>query len=264
MEEKIKKANIDNYSLASYYVEAKYNDDLLGNATCFFYKQETKFYLVTNWHVVTGKDPITNQILSPSGKTPNLLSVRIFINDKNNLIGWKFYNVQLYDPEERPLWFEYNKFKQRTDVIIIPIEIPDNLKVYCINEIEEPFNESTEALIGQDLFILGYPFGISRGAGFPIWKRASVASEPYLDMDNLPKIYLDTASRPGMSGSPVVIKEKRTVTLINKGENVSSRYYTKFVGVYSGRIVAEDVFEAQLGILWKRKIIDEIIIQHKE
>lgn len=38
-----------------------------------------------------------------------------------------------------------------------------------------------------------------------------------------------------------------------------SQYYMEFVGVYSRRIGAEDEFKAQLGRVWKRQVIEDII-----
>jgi hypothetical protein len=76
-----------------------------------------------------------------------------------------------------------------------------------------------------EVFILGYPFPIEL-PGYPVWKRGRIASEP--DLASLapalgssgrrkvkfgahPRDYLlaDTASRPGMSGAPV-IRRRRT------------------------------------------------------
>ena len=34
----------------------------------------------------------------------------------------------------------------------------------------------------------------------------------------------------------------------------------KFLGIYSGRILGQDEFEAQLGIVWKASIIEEIVV----
>ena len=36
-----------------------------------------------------------------------------------------------------------------------------------------------------------------------------------------------------------------------------------FLGVYSGRIGAEDNFKAQLGIVWKKTVIEEILAAKK-
>jgi hypothetical protein len=46
---------IDRFSLATVPVEQYANGKLLGSATAFVWKRDDKHYLVTNWHVVTGK-----------------------------------------------------------------------------------------------------------------------------------------------------------------------------------------------------------------
>jgi hypothetical protein len=60
---------------------------------------------------------------------------------------------------------------------------------------------------GMDVFVLGYPRGISGGGRFPLWKRGSIASEPDVNIDNLPMMYIDTATREGMSRAPVYAQE---------------------------------------------------------
>ena len=54
--------------------------------------------------------------------------------------------------------------------------------------------------VSADVFVLGYPRGISGGRGFPI----SIATEPKIDLDGVPKLLIDTATREGMSGGPVI------------------------------------------------------------
>lgn len=136
---------------------------------------------------------------------------------------------------------------------------PAILAVTTIEATIEPLNEETPVHVGSDVFILGYPFGITGGEKLPIWKRASIASEPAIDLDGLPKIFVDTASRPGMSGSPVILKQRRQATIIQG--NLISRYSMRFIGIYSGRIGSNDQLQAQLGIVWKAHVIDEIINQ---
>ena len=112
--------------------------------------------------------------------------------------------------------------------------------------------------LSQDVFILGYPFGSKWGL-FPIWKRGSIATEPAIDISNLPYYFVDTASRSGMSGSPVVVKERRPVTIMHENGRLE-RYFTHFLGIYSGREgVTEDESLIQLGRVWKPIVIDEII-----
>jgi hypothetical protein len=59
--------------------------------------------------------------------------------------------------------------------------------------------------IGMDVFVLGYPFGPGK-TGLPVWKRGSIASEPDLVPQVENYLLVDTASRPGMSGSPVILR----------------------------------------------------------
>ena len=96
---------------------------------------------------------------------------------------------------------------------------------------------------------------------FLFGKKASVASEPSLDLNDMPYYFADTATKPGMSGSPVVLYEKRPITLTESLHGKFSRHRTKIVGIYSGRIGAntENKNDAQLGRVWKVKMLDEII-----
>jgi hypothetical protein len=57
----------------------------------------------------------------------------------------------------------------------------------------------------MDVFVLGYPFGPGK-TGLPVWKRGSIASEPDLVPQVENYLLVDTASRPGMSGSPVILR----------------------------------------------------------
>ena len=77
----------------------------------------------------------------------------------------------------------------------------------------------------------------------------------------MPYFFADTATKEGMSGSPVIYYKERQITMVNKKENLLSRYRTKFVGVYSGRIgvTSERVNDAQLGRIWKEGMIEQII-----
>jgi hypothetical protein len=118
-----------------------------------------------------------------------------------------------------------------------------------------------EVMVGDDVFVLGFPLGLHGGGPFPIWKRASIASEPEIDLDGLPKLLIDTATRKGMSGSPVIAVRRgltnprgtsgfSDATIIGMAET--------FLGIYSGR-VDDDPLGAQIGIVWKASVVEEII-----
>jgi hypothetical protein len=250
--------SIDILSQASYFIECKFNEKIIASGTGFFVKRSDKYYLITNWHNVTGQNPVTGEYLSGKISFPNKIDVRIFRNQE--FIEWEKLTIDILDDDLNKLWLEHPIHGKSVDVIAIETVIPDYYSVTTIDEAIEPNNENTPLNIGNDVFILGYPFGISSGGGLPIWKRASIASEPVIDVDDLPKLFVDTASRPGMSGSPVVLKERRPMTIIDKNKGFS-RNFMRFVGVYSGRIGTKDELGAQLGIVWKSKVIEEIIFQ---
>ncbi|OYV31971.1 MAG: hypothetical protein B7Z81_13455 [Acidocella sp. 20-61-6] len=113
-------------------------------------------------------------------------------------------------------------------------------------------------LIGSDIFILGFPLGFAITGLLPVWKRGSVATEIDFDVNGLPSFIIDTATREGMSGSPVIARQFGGYTDTNHNVIMGSGPANKFLGVYSGRYVG-GIDEAHLGIVWKAAVIDEII-----
>ncbi|OBZ10740.1 hypothetical protein A8L34_19420 [Bacillus sp. FJAT-27264] len=253
---------IDEFSYSSYYAEVMFNEMKLSNATCFFYQYNERNYLVTNWHVVSGRNSITGETLNQHGAIPNILKVNLFFQ-QDVYMDLKSLNIKLYTESDEPTWFEWKEGHRYIDVAIIPVITPEEYRIFPINMLGDAYNEDTTPLVREDVFILGYPFGVDGGGGLPIWKRGSIASEPSIDIEGLPMLYVDTASRSGMSGSPVIYKERRPITLMDSQKKITSRYRTKFVGVYSGRIGADDEFKAQLGIVWKADIIEKMIKENE-
>lgn len=255
---------LDPLSYSSFYLDCYSDQVRLSSATCFFVKRCKQTFLVTNWHVVSGKDNQTKKCLDSRGLCPTKVAVSIY--KQSEYVERVMLDVPLYN-DRAPVWLEHPIHHEMVDVVAIPVTIPEGQDVCYVEDRIEMHNENTHANIKDDVFILGFPFGISEGEGFPIWKRASIASEPALDIHELPLMYVDTASRPGMSGSPVIYKEKRPVSLGKKDTNggliVESNYFMEFVGVYSGRIGVEDEVKAQLGKVWKKQSIEDIVRQFK-
>ncbi len=257
--------NINPYSLASYYVEPFFNDIALSKATCFFVRRNEKIYLITNWHVVSGKDADTLTVLDQTyAAIPNKL--RVFLpekagDDSLSFDSNTFIDIDLYNFDGQPLWYELKQSDRMIDVVAIPFEMdPGSLFLMPIDDAAEPFNERTAIEITSEVYVIGFPFGRIAGP-IPIWKKASIASEPEFDIDEFPYIFADTATREGMSGSPVVFFKQRPASLISEKDNLFSRHFTKIVGVYSGRIGANNqhLGDAQLGRVWKANIIDKLI-----
>jgi len=58
--------------------------------------------------------------------------------------------------------------------------------------------------VTSGLSIVGFPFGITGGGGLGVWVQGTIATEPSLDFDGMPRFLIDSRTRPGQSGSPVL------------------------------------------------------------
>lgn len=259
----IPKANIDKLSYTAIPLKIlsdqtdSQTEKTLGTATGFIYEYKEKYYLITNWHVVTGLNNETSVY-------PNLIEFPLQSNTKL-FIQWKRYKVNLYADQEMgvPNWFVHPEFKEKVDVVALKIDIPKEILVHPISRIEF---DQTKPTIADDIYILGFPYRYTGGGNFPIWKRGSIASEPDIDLEGLPKILVDTASRSGMSGAPVIYRRRGIHNLDDDGQLTNESVIGEiqgFIGIYSGRLKADsDPYDlrAQLGIVWKARVIEEIIL----
>lgn len=253
----------DPISAGSHHLELCYQNTLISKATGFTYYQEGKTYLITNWHNVTGRHPDSGRCLDEvNSQVPD--SVRFNLNKIKNPGEFEQVEVPLYIENEEgvpvPQWFEHPEHAERVDVVAIPLNniLIQNFLFRPINrnDFEERFLER----VGDDVFVIGFPFSHHLPYELPIWKRGSIASEPVIDFDGLPKILIDTATRPGLSGSPVITQNSGVHTEVPGRLSLNSMIGTirNFLGVYSGRI-GEGEENAQLGIVWKKRVIPEII-----
>jgi hypothetical protein len=242
---------IDLYSLSAKPIEVRFRDQMLGSATAFTWSTEIAVYLITNWHVVSGINPISGQHLSSTGAEPDHLVVQMDLVDPIGSRGP--FELQLYGADGRPAWLEH-PHRKGIDVVAIKLPAMPGAYPHPVN-----FMPTSPMAIGagSEAFIIGYPFG-NRTGPFPIWKRASIASEPEIPVEGLPYFFVDSASRTGMSGSPVIA---RTWGLFQEKDGTQTGApgaHSRFIGVYSSRI-SDDETKAQVGRVWHGKVIEEII-----
>jgi hypothetical protein len=223
------------------------------------------FYLITNWHNVCAWDPVRDKALSERAFTPNrfdfVIELRQDLGDGRIKRDRRQAMINLYDENGDAKWLEHPKFGRRVDVIAL--RIGDIGDAALLNRPLNACEEFTDfaVIVGDDAFVLGFPSGLEGGPGLPIWKRASIATEPHYDLDGLPKLLVDTATRKGMSGGPA-IAVRRGWTMPRGGQGPADAILgtsQTFLGVYSGR-VGDDPLGVQLGIVWKFPVIDEIIL----
>jgi hypothetical protein len=244
----------------------RYNDANLAIGTAFFYLLQEKSYLITNWHNVSGRNPNDFKPLSPSLGIPNYLEIAIPYSVKREdqiFVQWREVVLELYK-SEKPVWYEHPVHGVKVDAVAISFEGIEETKVIAANHREKLDLENFTLRPSLDAFVLGYPLGITGGGKLPIWKRASIATEPDIDLDNLPKFLIDTATREGMSGSPVYAQVNGFFTPEDKPgiDNGIIGEGRRFIGIYSGRL-GSDPIQAQLGIVWKEKAIEEIILGNR-
>jgi hypothetical protein len=253
---------IDNLSVVSVFIEMYFNEIKLAVGTAFFTERNGEKYLITNLHNLSGRNSITKKPLDTKNSAiPN--KVRVYHHDLENLGNVIPKNYNLQDEDGKSLFYEHPIHSNKIDVAVLPVT--DDTNIYTIEQAikeSDPY-EAWTIEVGENLYVLGYPFGITASAYFPIWKAATIASEPNINIDELPKFYIDTATKKGMSGSAVIQKERRAVAIMSEGL-VTSRFRVNFLGVYSGRVVEpQNEFDTQIGIVWKKNCIDEIIEEKK-
>ena len=246
---------IDEYSLATVPVIQLLNDTVLGNATAFVWRHNNgQDFLITNWHVVTARNNETGANLHPQGGRPNKL--RLYFNPAGLTFAKHEATVELFLPDGRPAWLVHPLHGRSVDVVAIRLPPqPEHLNFRPINEMSfQPLKVS----VGMDVFVLGYPFGF-QPPGYPVWKRGSVASEPELAPFTDRYMLVDSASRPGMSGAPVIRRSWGNHMLEDGAVSMGTGSATRFIGVYSGRLHTNDPNDPQLARVWPQVLLEAIV-----
>lgn len=244
--------SIDEFSTKPLYLDIYLNDEQLGVATGFVIKRDKNYYLITNWHVVSGKKPSSNQSLSPENKVPNKLKVW-FHGQK--LGSWVPRDIFLTDSKGNSLWLEHKRGRE-IDVVVVPITKFKDTKIYEIDLLLADFDLMIYP--SEPVSIIGFPLGITSAGKLPIWKTGNIASDIDIDWGGKPAFLIDATTKSGMSGSPVIAK-RVSIYQTSTGNKIGNA--VKFLGVYSGREVDENGIE--IGYVWKPKVIHEILDEYQ-
>lgn len=243
----------------------------LGVGTGFVYEHEDVYYLITNGHNVTGVNPETGKRESAHAAFPIRMKLSLRMESPeggSEMMVPDGLDVNLYSDDyfSTPAWYMHPHYGYKVDVVAIVLghksSFDERIHFYPIN-LYRLFRARPK--IADNVFVMGYPFGITDPLHIPIWKRGSIATEPGVDFRGLPRLLIDTASRPGMSGSPVIIMRAgfhRPEEMDFVGEPIMEPLIGiiyGFVGIYSGRIGAKGEYDVQLGIVWKKEVIGQIL-----
>lgn len=242
------------------------NNHNIGTATGFFLKWQDGWYLVTNWHVFSGREPLTGQPKHSTCAVPDTCRYTV-VGLYGESLTWTTSELSLGSADDQTArWFQHPVMGQDCDIAAIPVEIG------TIGYAKDLLNEGghdPEMLIdlGGELFLPGFPLGLSSNGSMAIWKRASLASSLEFGHGISHFFYVDTATREGMSGAPcLAISNWRHYSLDrNTGiaKIIERPLSWRLLGVYSGRRNPSDGFEAQIGIVWRENLIYDIMAAKK-
>lgn len=243
----------------------------LGPATGFLARWDNEFWLVTNWHVLSGRNAETQAIMSSTDATPESVVVRF--HSPAGLGTFTDVRLPLQDSEGQPLWLEHPQLGHRVDVAalkipqgaegISQITITDGATIttrptisFHAIDLANPDPAGIYVSIGERLSVVGFPVG-EDVQGFPIWTQGFVASELDLQYRGLPSFLIDSRTRQGQSGSPVIFYSASGQYQSAVGATTLGRseINSRFMGVYSGRINAE----SDIGRVWTVQAIVEVV-----
>lgn len=222
----------------------------IADATGLWLKSRRKCFIVTNWHVVTGKHPKTGVLKSLAPQSIQIAH-RCECPGQPQL-GIKWVEEPLYSQDGRRRWIEHDTRNLSAledpnlaiDVVLLPLTKTEGCLDYLAFPSESPYYPPFLD-VESPVSIVGYPSRQQKGAvtgvvNFPIWKHAFVASD--IDAHPDQKHFLvDCVTRKGMSGSPVFASEQ-------------------LIGLYSGRVLDDEEFG--IGIVWRTHLISELLAKY--
>lgn len=244
----------------------RYDDgDQIGASqmTGFFWRVDEKLFLITNWHNVTGRNSFLGTYIGsfvPShfkmtyfGLLGNAESGKMYVRKRD-------VEISLYEFDDVPVWQEHPAGQ---DVDVVAIELADALfgeeKPQALNDLN--FERRWIPGPGDDCLIVGYPEALSGPIGTPIYKRASIASEPNMYPKSTEPFLIDTLGNQGLSGSPIIARGTGVFLPDGQAEGLTLNSvigsWEKFIGVYAGRVGDEGI-GFQLGRVVHARQIEEL------
>lgn len=234
----------------------------LSTATGCLYSHGGKTFLVTNWHVLSGRN---SKDLTPLDTKYSALpqEIRVHFPKGQTLEECQVQSYPLHDQDGEPIWLEHTLANQ-VDVAALCIEPPAEIATIPVSDAYREIGLVAPEdffFVTQDVWVVGFPKSIRVGV-MPIWKRATIAAEPrFSSASEKHKLLIDTATREGMSGSPVLYVNKTLSRLSFDNSSLEVDFPSEklLLGIYSGRIAGNDELAAQLGIVWSAEAIVEIL-----
>jgi hypothetical protein len=228
-------------------------------------------FLVTNYHVVTGRTPLSKE----TGLGDRLQF--LIHEDRSDLARVRHLELPLYDAQHQPLWMTSDSAPD-ADLVLLPVPPAayEGVSLFVFTDAHTHGDIKMRPTSGATL--LGYPYGFADTAhDLPVWKTGHIASEPSVDFDNRPVFLVDVSAFPGMSGSPVLAVANGIYE--NEEGQMRSGRVLKLLGIFSAMPVVRAMKPAsaavdatpqvatetalQLGYVWKAALIADLARQYR-
>jgi len=245
-------------TLKSLFIEMCFGEVVLSTGTAFLVadNRESHCALVTNRHNVTGRHQETGKCLSDTCGVPD--SIVIYFHKNKDVIGeWLPVRLPLYRDDGSPYWFEHSRLGPEADVVALNLSWGSDVR-------KVPYYLETELdrfgiLIGpaEPVSVIGFPFGLSSVARFPIWATGFLAQELSLVTQENLTFLIDCRTRQGQSGSPVLAYRVGNYRKLDGDKFISVVSPTpiwEFLGIYSGRLNPE----SDLGRVWHSSVVADV------
>ena len=181
--------------------------------TGFLYQDEAdRIWLVSNWHVFTGRRPDEPNQLLGHADSPAIISFSL----KNTVTGsFQQLTFPLYDSDGKALWRQHAE-GSIFDVAALPVDLDQSWEYETVQTASTSQAGAIEP--GFDVILIGFPFPASQDIPLPLWKRGMISSEPSLKMFGQSQYLIDSPGTPGMSGSPVFVSHEAYIETVESLE----------------------------------------------
>ena len=195
-------------------------EQLLTNASGFFFARDEALFLVTSRHVLCDET---------SQHFPDAIRIELHTDEKNVTKAVDFL-IPLYE-DGKSAWRQGSDSTGDVDVAVIEI----NQNALPVDVVYRAFNtdrlmRSSYVEVGSALLVIGFPLGFHDTLHhLPIARQAIVASCYDLRFQGYGYFLTDARTHRGMSGAPVVMRSDRD-------DDGSDRFPWMLAGIHSARL----------------------------
>jgi len=174
------------------------NEQVLTNASGFFFERDERLFLVTSRHVV---------IDEPGEHFPNRLEIELH-TDPDNLAESTGFSIPLYQ-DRKSIWRQGMDSAGEIDIAVIEIvqsALPEDTAYHAFTP-EHLHRAPAQVGVGEPLLVVGFPLGFHDALHhMPVARHAILASSFGLRFQGEGYFLTDGRTHRGLSGAPVVMR----------------------------------------------------------